>query len=109
VKFIVDNQVPVALCHFINAKGADCRHVLEAGLARTQDHLIWQQAIATDRVIVSKDEDFFFLASLPGSEGRLVWVRLGNCRKSILLREFERRWPQVIASLEAGERVVEIR
>jgi hypothetical protein len=39
----------------------------------------------------------------------LVWVRLGNCRKSILLREFERRWPHIIASLEAGERVVEIR
>jgi predicted nuclease of predicted toxin-antitoxin system len=83
--------------------------VLDVGLARAQDLFIWQQAIAADRVIVSKDEDFFFLASLPGSAGRLVWVRLGNCRKSALLREFERRWPHVIASLEAGERVVEIR
>ena len=109
MKFIVDNQLPVALCHFINAKGSDCQHVLEVGLARAQDLLIWQQAVETDRVVVSKDEDFFFLASLPGSEGRLIWVRLGNCRKSFLLREFERRWPQVIASLEAGERVVEIR
>ena len=109
MKFIVDNQLPVALCHFRNGKGSDCQHVLEVGLARAQDLLIWQQAIATDRVIVSKDEDFFFLASLPGSKGRLVWVRLGNCRKSILLWEFERRWPDVIASLGAGEQVVEIR
>jgi predicted nuclease of predicted toxin-antitoxin system len=109
VKFLVDNQLPVVLCHFINAQGSDCQHVLEVGLARAQDLLIWQQAIETNRVIVSKDEDFFFLASLPGSKGRLVWVRLGNCRKSVLLREFERRWPNVIASLEAGERVVEIR
>ena len=109
MKFIVDNQLPVALCHFINDKGSDCQHVLEVGMARAQDLLIWQQAIATDRVIVSKDEDFFFLASLPGSKGRLVWVRLGNCRKSALLREFERRWPQIIESLEAGERVLEIR
>ena len=65
MKFIVDNQLPVALCHFINAKGSDCQHVLEAGLARAQDLLIWQRAIDTDRVIVSKDEDFFCLAGLP--------------------------------------------
>jgi predicted nuclease of predicted toxin-antitoxin system len=54
VKFIVDNQLPVALCQFINAKGSECQHVLEVGLARAQDLLIWQQAMETDRVIVSK-------------------------------------------------------
>ena len=62
MKFIVDNQLPVALCHFINGKGSDGQHVLEVGLARAQDLVIWQQAIETDRVIVSKDEDSFWPA-----------------------------------------------
>jgi predicted nuclease of predicted toxin-antitoxin system len=109
VKFLVDNQLPAALCHFIISRGCDCQHVLDVGLAQAPDRAIWEHAKNTDCVIVSKDEDFFHLAGLPEMKGRLVWVRLGNCRTSVLLREFDRLWPQVISLLEAGERIVEIR
>lgn len=30
--------------------------------------------------MISKDEDLLFLANRPGDKGRLVWVRLGDCR-----------------------------
>lgn len=109
MKFLVDNQLPLALCRFITAQGCDCQHVLDVGLARASDLVIWEYANADDRVIVSKDEDFFHLADLPEAKGRLVWVRFGNSRTPVLLRELGRLWPQVMASLEAGERIVEIR
>jgi predicted nuclease of predicted toxin-antitoxin system len=109
VKFLVDNQLPLALCRFVTAQGCDCQHVLDIGLARAPDLVIWEYANKDDRVIISKDEDFFHLAGLPEAKGRLVWVRSGNCRSSVLLRELDRLWSHVMASLEAGERVVEIR
>ena len=63
VKFLVDNQLPLALCHFITAQGCDCQHVLDVGLAHASDLVIWELCqCRKDRVIVSKDEDFFHLA-----------------------------------------------
>jgi hypothetical protein len=34
---------------------------------------------------------------------------LGNCRTSALLQAFDRLWPEIEASLNAGDRVIEIR
>ncbi len=109
MKFLVDNQLPMALCHFIASRGCDCEHVLDLGMERALDFAIWEHARLTDRVIVSKDEDFFHLASLPDAVGRLVWVRLGNCRTPFLIARFEQLWSKVAALLQAGERIVEIR
>jgi len=109
VKFLVDNQLPAALARWISAQGLDCHHVLDLGLAEASDAEIWRYASDHDMVLVSKDEDFFHLATRPGSPVRLVWVRLGNCRRPVLLSVFEIVWPRIQASLEAGDRVVEVR
>jgi len=58
---------------------------------------------------ITKDEDFLHLATRQAQTGGLIWVRLGNCRTRNLLAEFERLWPRIQASLEAGDRVIEIR
>ncbi len=60
-------------------------------------------------VVVSKDEDFLFLASLPGATAKLLWVRIGNCRTGFLLERFRLRLPQIIALFEAGSHIVELR
>lgn len=109
MKFLVDNQLPMALCRFIASQGCDCDHVFDLGLEQALDVAIWQHAQLADRVIVSKDEDFFHLVSRLDSVGRLVWVRLGNCRTPFLLSRFEQHWPKIMILLKAGERVVEIR
>lgn len=77
------------LADFFRVRGLDCRHVLEVGLARASDSDISRYAIEQGRIIVTKDEDFFFLASQPTSQIRLLWVRLGNCRTKELLASFE--------------------
>jgi predicted nuclease of predicted toxin-antitoxin system len=68
-----------------------------------------KSACDNDCVIISKDEDFFYAAYRPEARAKLVWVRLGNCRTSVLLEEFDRLWWRIEAALNAGEHVVEIR
>jgi predicted nuclease of predicted toxin-antitoxin system len=109
VKFLVDNQLPAALARFLAARGVDCEHVLDCGLGHASDRAIWERASRDGSIVISKDEDFLYLASMPGARARLVWVRLGNCRRKELLAVVDRVWSSVEAALLAGERVVELR
>jgi predicted nuclease of predicted toxin-antitoxin system len=109
VKFIVDNQLPAALARFLVTRGIDCQHVLDMGLENASDREIWRYACAEDCIVISKDEDFLYLASLPAAGARLIWVRTGNCRRIDLLAIVERVWPRIENALKAGERVIELR
>ena len=60
-------------------------------------------------MLSTKDEDFSQRASQPGASVQVVWVRLGNCRKSALLAAFDSVLSEMQAALQAGNRVVEIR
>jgi len=103
VKFLVDNQFPVALARHLRKNGHDCEHVLDVGLAHASDMEICHYAERGDRVIISKDEDFLYLARRPGAATKFLWVRLGNCRTSTLL------WPMIESALKAGDRIIELR
>ena len=87
----------------------DCEHVLDVGLAEAKDAELCKYAFDNERIIVSKDEDFLYLANRPRTKLQFVWVRLGNCRTAALLEAFESVWPRVEAALKAGEQVIEIR
>lgn len=78
------------------------------GMDTADDRTLWAWAIREDRVVVSKDEDLLFLAIRPRDEGRLVWVRPGNCRRDALLDAFAKALPAVVAALDDGQRVVEV-
>lgn len=91
------------------SRGHEARHVLEVGLETASDAEIWNYAARGDFILVTKDEDFPQRASQPRSTVQVVWVRLGNCRTKALLASFDFLWKQVVAALEAGNRVVEIR
>jgi predicted nuclease of predicted toxin-antitoxin system len=109
VKFIVDNQLPVALAEYLRKKGFDCQHVLEAGLGDARDSEICRHAEVQGRVIISKDEDFLYFAKRREARIKVLWVRLGNCRTSALLAAFERSWSRIESCLKSGDRIVEIR
>lgn len=83
-------------------------HVVQVGLDGAADIDVWRHAIADPRVVVSKDEDFVYLANRPNEQGRSIWARLGDCRKSTLLDAFERSWPAIDDALASGERIVEL-
>jgi predicted nuclease of predicted toxin-antitoxin system len=109
LRAIVDNQLPVALARWLSACGHDVIHVLDLGLERASDIEIWNQAARDDRIVVSKDEDFFHLANRPGDTGRLLWVRVGNCRREALVDLFARHLGAIAAAFDAGQRILELR
>jgi predicted nuclease of predicted toxin-antitoxin system len=109
VKFLVDHQLPDALCRFCNAQGHESGHVLDLRMDEASDLEIWNYAATGNWIVVSKDEDFLHLANRPGDTGKLLWVRIGNCQKQMLLQAFEMELPGVIRAFNEGFRVVEIR
>ena len=107
---LVDNQLPLALARFLVTNDWVCIHVQDVGLETADDQTIWQYAKERGLTIVTKDEDFQALATRQGSvPPQVVWVRLGNCRKVVLLEAFSRILPALRDMLAAGDAVVEIR
>jgi predicted nuclease of predicted toxin-antitoxin system len=107
--FLVDNQLPTALARFLASRGVECQHVLDLDLGDASDAAIWDYANRNDCVVISKDEDFLYMANVPSAKSRLIWVRFGNCRTKALLAAMERLWPRIEAGLKAGDRVIELR
>lgn len=101
MKFLVDNQLPAALARFLSTLGAECQHVLDVE--------IWEYAGQNDCVVISKDEDFLYIANAPRATVRFIWIRFGNCRTKVLLAAIENLWAKVEAGLKAGDRVIELR
>lgn len=106
--FLVDNQLPAALARYIQSEfGLRALHVTDIGLRNASDAEVWKYASATDSVLISKDEDFATMC-LQAPTARLIWVRVGNCRKAYLLEVCRRVWLRIIERLEGGDRLVEI-
>ncbi|TLD69784.1 hypothetical protein FEM03_15780 [Phragmitibacter flavus] len=82
---------------------------MDIGLAKTDDRTLWNITKEQPRLMVSKDEDFLFLATRPNDQGRLLWLRLGNCRKQTLLLVLENNWPHIEAAFTNHQRIVEVR
>jgi predicted nuclease of predicted toxin-antitoxin system len=71
--------------------------------------VIWQEAVAEQRIVVSKDEDFVILATRQGDGGRLFRLRVGNCRTGELITRLESVWADVEIAFSSGQRILELR
>lgn len=72
MRLLVDNQLPPALAIWLRDQGHDALHVFDVGLARVDDRALWSHAVSDARIVVSKDEDFLYLANQPDGTGRLL-------------------------------------
>lgn len=109
MNFLVDHQLPPVLARFLESEGHTAKHVRELGLKQAEDQVIWNYAVANNFAIISKDQDFYFIATSPDAAGKLVWVRIGNCRTQFLIELFDKQLPQIVEALETTSRIVEIR
>ena len=62
-----------------------------------------------DACIVTKDEDFVLLSALDRAGPAIVWIRVGNAVRSVLLARLPVLWPEVMNAIERGEKVIEVR
>jgi predicted nuclease of predicted toxin-antitoxin system len=108
MKFLIDNQLPVALQVFLSGRGYDAEHVLELGMAEASDLEVSQYAARDERTIITKDEDFSVLVTMGRCSASVIWVRFGNCRTNALLECFSRSLDLIVEKLRSGERVIQL-
>lgn len=108
MRFLVDAQLPPALARWLAAKGHEASHVADHGLEAASDSAIWTFALQTSAAIVTKDEDFAQRKVLADIGPAVIWVRLPNTRRQVLLDWFEPLLPQIVNALERGETLVEV-
>jgi predicted nuclease of predicted toxin-antitoxin system len=107
MKFLIDAQLPPALCGWLRERGHEAVHVFEIGMVAASDAEIAARAEADGAVLVSKDEDFVTLR-LP-DRFAFLWLRCGNASNRALVAWLEPRWVQVQTLMSAGEQFVEVR
>jgi predicted nuclease of predicted toxin-antitoxin system len=109
VKFLVDAQLPPSLAQWLRVTGADAAHVEQAGLRDAADPEIRDYAATQGYVLVTKDKDFLPSSGSPLSGLQIVWIRTGNISNRLLLDRLAASWQRIVAHLETGVRVVELR
>ena len=72
---------------------------------RTTDEILNALSLKEQRVVVTKDTDFFHSHLLQGKPWKLLLVRTGNIRTGDLKALFERHLPEIIAALEQNSLV----
>ena len=81
MKFLVDAHLPPSLCALLRAAGHEAVHtsVLPAR-NRTPDRIINDLSMRDQRVVVTKDTDFYHSHVLQRKPWKLLLVRTGNIR-----------------------------
>jgi predicted nuclease of predicted toxin-antitoxin system len=93
VKFLIDANLPPALAQWLVSAGHEAHHVSDLGLETMPDREIWQRARELDACIVTKDEDFVLLQALDRAGPAIVWIRIGNTVRRVLLARLPALWP----------------
>jgi len=109
MKLLIDNQLPVGLVRHLQTHGLDAVHVSSCGLSTKSDQEIWDYAKTNKCIVITKDEDFVYLSGSDNQGPKVIWVRLGNCRNSVVFAAFDHVLEQLIQALESDARVIEIR
>ena len=108
MRFLVDAQLPPNLADWLIDKGHAAAHVISAVGLDASDAQIWDLAVASDYVIITKDRDFVEWARTRSPKARVIWVRFGNTRRDVLLANFEAVWQRLEEAMAEGVSVVEV-
>lgn len=101
MKFLVDAHLPPGLCALLQAVGHDAIHTSQLPAQnKTPDNLINELSLREERVVISKDLDFYYSHVLHDRPWKLLLVRTGNIRAGDLRELFEHQLPAIMVALE---------
>ena len=108
MNFLVDAHVPPGLCALLQAAGHDAVHTCQlTDQNRTHDEVINNLSLREQRVVVTKDSDFYHSHLLHGKPWKLLLIRTGNIRARELKPLFQQHLPTIMDSLESNS-IVEL-
>jgi predicted nuclease of predicted toxin-antitoxin system len=101
VNFLIDAQLLRRLCVVLQADGHDAIHTSDLPLQnRTPDQTIHHVSVAEQRVVITKDSDFYYSHLLHGRPYKLLLIRTGNIGTRELCGLIQRQLPTIAAALE---------
>lgn len=108
MKFLVDAQLPKTLARFLRERGFDAIHTLELPDKNESDDLeINQVSLNEQRVVISKDSDFYDRYSAKQEPFKLLYLTTGNISNRDLIGLFDKNLLLIIHSLQ-DDSVVEL-
>ena len=106
MKFVVDAHLPPGLCGLLEAAGHDAIHTSRlTAQNRTPDEILNELSFREQRVVVTKDTDFYHSHLLQGKPWKLLLVRTGNIRTRDLKALFQTHLSAIVAALEQNSLV----
>jgi len=106
MKFLVDAQLPPGLSALLRVAGHDALHTRELPAQnQTTDQVINDLSLKDQRVVISKDTDFYYSHLLQHKPWKLVLIRTGNMSAGDLKRLFAAHLPAILQSLATNSLV----
>lgn len=101
MKFLVDAHLPMALSIWLKQKGFDSIHTreLEAG-NRTKDIVLFNFSMESDRIVITKDNDFLQRYLIKAEPKKLLFLPTGNLSNKKLINLFDNNFDTIISLLE---------
>ena len=101
MKFIVDAQLPVRLSHLLKSMGHDALHTKELALKNaTPDTEINTLSIREQRIVITKDSDFWDSFYVSQEPYKLLLITTGNISNKDLESLFVKNLEQLVDLLE---------
>lgn len=108
MKFIVDAQLPYRLKKWLSEKGHDVIHTNDLPQQHlTPDSDIIEVAEKEERIVISKDSDFYQHNLIKGTPKRILFITTGNIVNKELIRLVELNFPTIEEYFHSGSKVVE--
>ena len=101
MKFLIDAQLPSSLARFFEDHDVVHTSELEQGNL-TPDSYLNTLSIQQERILITKDMDFYHSYIAARKPHKLVLVKLGNMRLKELHAYFERNANTIISSLSTN-------
>jgi len=103
MQWILDTQLPPSFAKFLVTLGEDAIHTSDYpdGHLLT-DKTIRKIALESNRIILSKDWDFYDDYFILGAPPRVVHLQIGNCGNQELFLIWEKNHKQIINMLYEG-------
>ena len=105
LKFFVDTQLPPSLAEFLRRRNFNATHVIDYPLgALISDKEIIKIAKRENRIIITKDSDFFDNYILKGYPPAVLLLQLGNIKNNELFTLIDKRLKKIKSIFEEYEK-----
>lgn len=101
MKFLIDAHLPPSLRDVFRAAGHDGIHTLDLPEQNaSRDGILNEVSMNEQRVVVTKDTDFYYSHLLQGRPWKLVLVKTGNLGLKATRQMFEEHLPAIETALQ---------